>query len=98
MIRLRQAPRIAAERGVQLPQPHELAHKLGLELTPQILAPHADPRPGIPPGEHPVRVADLLVLDREGVRRLAPLSLGEDQRRRISRAHPAGERRLERRK
>ena len=84
------------QRRVRLSQPHQLAHQLVLELAPQMAAVHLDAGPRVAPGEHPVRVAHVLVFDREGVRRLAPLPLGQDERCGLARAGPVARGRSER--
>jgi len=53
---------------------HQLPHQLVLELPADVLTPDRDSAPGIAAGQDAVRVPDILILDRERVGGLAPLS------------------------
>src|SRR5947208_6182936 len=54
---------------------------------------YRDAGPRVAARQQPVRVAHVLVFDREGVRRLTPLPLREDERRGLARAGPVAHRR-----
>src|SRR5947199_9465433 len=71
--------RVLLQRRVRLAQPHQLAHELVLELAAQLLAVDLDAGPRVASREQPVRLAHVLILDGESVRRLAPLPLREDE-------------------
>src|SRR5439155_1345558 len=80
------------QRCIRLAQANELAHQLVLELAPQMAAVHLDAGPRVAARQQPVRVAHVLVFDREGVRRITPLPLREDERRGLTRAGPVAHR------
>src|SRR5439155_8942986 len=86
--RLRETFRLGPQGAVRLAQPYQLALQLVLELAAQMVALDPDAGPRIAPGEHPVRLAHVLVLDRERVRRLAPFPLREDERSRVTGSRP----------
>src|SRR6267142_1022524 len=92
----RQLFRVLAQRRVRLAQPDQFAHQLMLELAPQVAAVYLDTGPRIAAREQPVRITDVLVLDGEGVRRLPPLPLGQDEGRGLARAVPVAHRRSQR--
>src|SRR2546426_2138549 len=89
--------RVLTQRRVRLAQPDQLAHQLVLELASHMAAVHLDAGPWVAPREQPVRITHVLVLDREGVRRLPPLPLGEDEGRGLACAGPVAHRRSKRR-
>src|SRR6266571_3775536 len=80
--------RVLMQRGIRLAQANQLTHKLVLKLAPQLAAVHLDAGPRVAPREQPVRVAHVFVFDRERVRGLPPLPLGQDEGRRVARAGP----------
>ena len=80
---------MAPQGGVRLPQPHQLPFQLVLQLASHVIALDRDAGPRVPPRQHAVRLAQILVLYGKGVGRVAPLSFGEDQRGAMTGAHPA---------